>query len=36
MTRGAGWRARPRRLDEVRDSILKKLDAIANHDPETP
>ena len=36
MTRGAGWRARPRRLDEVRDSILKKLEAIANHDPETP
>lgn len=36
MTRGAGWRARPRRLEEVRASILKKLEAFANHIPETP
>lgn len=33
-TRGAGWRARPRRLDEVRDSILAKLAAIDRHEPE--
>lgn len=31
-TRHAGWRARPRSLDEVRDSILRKLEAIARHE----
>lgn len=32
-TRGAGWRARPRRLDDVRDSILRKLEAFDRHEP---
>ena len=30
-----GWRARPRSLDEMRESILKKLEAIAG-DPDRP